>query len=154
MGFDINGFDSLEKALETASKRFPASVENVLTEEAKNVSQDAGDTVAAKIKGHGKKPGTLQKGFKPGKVIKKGNNYTSASVTGAPHYHLVEEGHDLYTHLKKNKRGKGKVGSNKKIGHVEGKKIVAQVMAKRTEYSELIAMELLDSILKEAGFDD
>lgn len=156
--FEVDeGLKELQNSMERAVKKFPASAERALQNETEKIASDMKSWVPKKIKGHGRigteKPGKrLENRFKPGKVIRKGLNYTAADLSGAPHYHLVEEGHDLYTHLRKNKRGKGKVGSNRKIGHVDGKKIVAGYMAERSRYSELIAGEMLDEILKEAGF--
>lgn len=157
ISFDVSGFDDLNEALGVAQKQFPASAEKILKKEARNLTKDIKKNVAERINGHGKKAGSLERGFKPGRVILRGSNYTSAVVSDhkiAPHYHLVEEGHELwkYSHWTKGKDGKRKwYGKQKHLKAVRGKKIVAQVMARRSEYSELIAMELLDSILEEAG---
>lgn len=162
MGFDLEGFEELGKSLEEASKRFPATTERILKKEARAIVKDSSENTKRRIKGHGrhdednKKDKFLEDSFRPGKPKKNGNNYTNAVVSSAPHYHLVEEGHDLYSHRRKNKRGRGKIGSDKLIGHVEGKKIVAQVMAKKaeSEAAQEMGERLLDAILKEAGFDD
>lgn len=91
--------------------------------------------------------------FWQGKVIRSGKNYTVAVTSKAPHYHLYEEGHDLVTHNRKNRWGKGKPGTGRKVGKVYAKKTVGKYMARRSEYSEAIGQELLNSILEDAGFD-
>lgn len=162
MGFDLEGFDGLGKSLEDVSKRFPASTERILKRETRIIAKEISENTKKRIKGHGrhgednKKDKRLEDSFRPGKPKKNGNNYTNAVVSSAPHYHLVEEGHDLYSHRRKNKRGRGKVGSDKLIGHVDGRKIAAQVMAKKaeSETAQEMGERLFDAILKEAGFDD
>lgn len=153
ISLDVEGAKDLIKALEKAEKRFPASAEAVLKSEAKTASKDIKKRTGEEAKGHGKKPGTLKKSFRPGKVMKRGSNYTTAVTTTAPHYHLFEEGHELYAHNRKNKKGRGKPGTGQKIGHVEGRKTVARYMAQRSDDSEKIGMRLLDEILKDAGLE-
>lgn len=82
-------------------------------------------------------------------------DYVRGTLTNekAPHYHLYEEGHDLVTHNRKNRWGKGKPGTGRKVGKVYAKKTVGKYMARRSEYSEAISQELLNSILEDAGFD-
>lgn len=155
ISFDITGADEIGKAIEKAAKQFPHSAEKVLKKEARNISKDLKSRVDSEAKGHhyGESKNPLAKSFQTGKVIRSGSKYTTAVTSKAPHYHLYEEGHDLVTHNRKNKQGKGKIGTGKKIGHVSGRKTVARYMAQRSEQSELIGQELLDEILKDAGFE-
>lgn len=149
--FSYSGTDELEKAMERAGKVLPEYTEIALKKEARAVAKELKSRVDEEAKGHGKKPGTLKRSFKPGKVIKSGSNYTAAVLSSAPHYHLYEEGHDMISHKRKNKSGKGKVGTGKFIKEVHGRKTVARYMAQRSENAEEIAEKLLDDILKEAG---
>ncbi len=149
---------TIAEGLEKAAKRFPASTETILKKEAKNIAGDLKDRVTVEAKGQHyyegdeeDRPKRLKDSFHQGKVIKSGRKYTVAVTSSAPHYHLYEEGHDLYSHNRKNKYGKGKAGTGKKIGKVYGRKTVARYMAKKSEYSEMIGEALLDEILKEAG---
>lgn len=143
-----------------ASKRFPASTEKILKKEARNIAKDLKGRVNSEAKGHHyasprseAKPKPLAESFRQGKVIRSGSKTTIAVTSSAPHYHLYELGHEMVTHKRKNKRGKGMIGSNRKVGEVKGKKSVAKYMAQRADYSELIGQELLNEILKEAGLD-
>lgn len=158
--FDITGDGEFAEAMEKAMKQFPASAEKVLRKEARNIAEDLGTRVNAEAKGHHWKakdseeePVRLAESFRQGKVIRSGTNYTVAVTTKAPHYHLYEEGHDLVTHNRKNRWGKGKPGTGRKVGKVYAKKTVGKYMARRSEYSEAIGQELLNSVLEDAGFD-
>lgn len=153
ISLDIEGTEELIKALQKAERKFPASAEAILKKEARAAVKDIKKRIGKEAKGHGKKPGTLKKSFQTGKVIKRGNTYTDAVTTTAPHYHLYEEGHELYAHNRKNKKGKGKPGTGQKIGSVKGRKTVARYMAQRSEDSEKIGERLLDEILKDAGLE-
>lgn len=159
ISFDFDTSD-ITKALEKASKQFPASAETVLKKESKNIAKDLKGRIDSEAKGHHyisprseSKPKPLAKSFRKGKVIKSGSKITVAVTTTAPHYHLYEEGHEMVTHKRKNKRGRGMIGSNRKVGEVKGMKSVAKYMAQRADHAELIGQELLDEILKEAGLD-
>ena len=158
--FDVS---ELEESLEAASKKFPGSAEKVLKKEAGNITKDLKRRVNAEAKGHHYKGGKdsddeenkkpLNKSFHQGKVVKSGSKITVAVTTSAPHYHLYELGHDMITHNRKDKKGRGKAGTGRKVGEVKGRKTVAKYMAQRAQHAELIGQELLDEILKEAGFD-
>lgn len=41
----------------------------------------------------------------------------------------------------------------RQVGEVKGKKTVAKYMSQRADHAELIGQELLQEILREAGFD-
>ena len=163
---ELVGMIEFEEAIEKAAKQFPYSAEKVLKKEARDISKDLKSRVDTEAKGHhynGKnlsddeereiKKNQLSKSFQSGKVIHSGSKYTTAVTSKAPHYHLYEEGHDLVTHNRKNKRGKGKIGTGKKIGHVSGRKTAARYMAQRAENSEEIGKKVLDEILKDAGLE-
>lgn len=150
----------LEKALEKAAKQFPASSERVLKKEGRNISKDLKARVNSEAKGHHyisprseKKPKPLANSFHPGKVVRSGNKVTIAVTTSAPHYHLYEEGHAMITHKRKNKKGRSIAGGLRQVGEVRGMKTVAKYMAQRSNHAELIAQDLLEEILKEAGLD-
>lgn len=150
---DLKGAGDFAKAIEAAAKQFPYSTEQILKKEARNIAKDLKSRVGAEAKGHhyGGSQNPLAESFRQGRVIKSGSNYTVAVTSKAPHYHLYELGHDLYSHNKKNKLGRGKPGTGKKIGRVQGRKTVARYMAKRAEYADLIGQELLNQLLKEVG---
>lgn len=152
ISFDFDSSD-LEKSLKIASRQFPASAEIVLKKESRNIAKDLKGRVDSEAKGHHyagqeatHKP--LAKSFRQGKVMRSGSKVTVAVTTTAPHYHLYEEGHAMITH-------KSKDGTHglRQVGEVKGKKTVAKYMSQRADHAELIGQELLQEILKEAGFD-
>lgn len=150
---DITGAGDFAKALEAAAKQFPHSTEQILKKEARNIAKDLKTRVNTEAKGHhyGGSQNPLSESFRQGRVIKSGSSYTVAVTSKAPHYHLYEQGHDLYSHNRKNKLGRGKPGTGKKIGYVPGRKTVARYMALRSEYAGLIGQEILNQLLKEVG---
>ena len=159
ISFDFDASDLIQ-SMENAAKQYPASAERVLKKEARNIAKDLKKRVNSEAKGHHyinprseAKPKPLAQSFRQGKVIRSGNKMTVAVTSSAPHYHLYELGHEMVTHKRKNKRGKGIIGSNRKVGEVKGKKTVAKYMAQRADHAELIGQEVLDEILKEAGLD-
>lgn len=152
ISFDFDSSD-LEKSLKIASRQFPASAEIVLKKESRNIAKDLKGRVDSEAKGHhyagqGATHKPLAKSFRQGKVMRSGSKVTVAVTTTAPHYHLYEEGHAMITH-------KSKDGTHglRQVGEVKGKKTVAKYMSQRADHAELIGQELLQEILKEAGFD-
>lgn len=152
ISFDFNSSD-LEKSLKIASRQFPASAEIVLKKESRNIAKDLKGRVDSEAKGHhyagqGATHKPLAESFRQGKVMRSGSKVTVAVTTTAPHYHLYEEGHAMITH-------KSKDGTHglRQVGEVKGKKTVAKYMSQRADHAELIGQELLQEILKEAGFD-
>nr|DAZ27716.1 MAG TPA: hypothetical protein [Caudoviricetes sp.] len=152
ISFDFDSSD-LEKSLKIASRQFPASAEVVLKKESRNIAKDLKGRVDSEAKGHhyagqGATHKPLAESFRQGKVIRSGSKVTVAVTTTAPHYHLYEEGHAMITH-------KSKDGTHglRQVGEVKGKKTVAKYMSQRADHAELIGQELLQEILREAGFD-
>lgn len=153
MQVDLADTGELEKAFEKAAKMFPQSTENVLKKEAREIKKQitnayVGSAIKSKRKNwkkslKNKKKTSLEKSFSPGKVIKSGNKYTTAVTSKAPHYHLVEDGH----------KESGWYAEQADAKPVKGKKIVAKIMARRSERSEEIAQRVLDEILKDAGLE-
>lgn len=152
ISFDFDSSD-LEKSLKIASRQFPASAEIVLKKESRSIAKDLKGRVDSEAKGHhyagqGATHKPLAESFRQGKVMRSGSKVTVAVTTTAPHYHLYEEGHAMITH-------KSKDGTHglRQVGEVKGKKTVAKYMSQRADHAELIGQELLQEILKEAGFD-
>lgn len=151
MQFDIEGEGGIERALEKARKQFPYSAEKALRKESAQIKKQivnsyVGSTIKSKRKNwkrswQKKKNTALEKSFAPGKVIRQGGKYTTAVVSKAPHYHLVEDGH----------KESGWYAKQDDAKPIKGQKIVAKIMARRSEKSDKYAQELLDEILKDAG---
>jgi hypothetical protein len=152
ISFDFDSSD-LEESLKIASRQFPASAEIVLKKESRKIAKDLKGRVDSEAKGHhyaeqGAAHKPLAKSFRQGKVIRSGSKVTVAVTTTAPHYHLYEKGHAMITH-----KSKDRTHGLRQVGEVKGKKTVAKYMSQRADYAELIGQELLQEILREAGFD-
>lgn len=144
--FDLEGTGQLEESLKKAIKRYPASAETVLKKESRKIARELKKRVKTEAKGHhyvseGETHKPLANSFRPGKVIRSGSKMTAAVTSSAPHYHLYEEGHGMFTH------------SGDYVGEVKGRKTVARHMAKRSENADEIGEEVLNEILREAGLD-
>lgn len=150
---ELSGFVELDNSLRKAQRQFPYTAERVLKSETRNLKKQitnayVGDILKSRRKNWKKslknKPKTsLEKSFQVGQVMKKGNNYTNAVVSKAPHYHLVEDGHEPG----------GWYAKQKGAERVRGKKIAAKIMSRRSRDAEQIGERVLDQILKEAGLD-
>ncbi|MBC6681319.1 HK97 gp10 family phage protein [Zhenpiania hominis] len=144
--FELEGTGELETSLKKAMKQYPASAERVLKKEARRVAKDLKQRVRTEAKGHhyvseGETHKPLANSFRPGKVIRSGSKMTAAVTSNAPHYHLYEEGHGMFTH------------SGRYVGDVKGRKTVARYMSQRSEKADEIGEQVLNEILKEVGLD-
>lgn len=166
MEFTVTGTDDVIKSLEKAISRYPYTAELVLKREGRGIKKDLRTRVQQEAKGHHYRAksntdeeneqiakNALAESFSLGKVIRHGNQMTVAVLSKAPHYHLYEEGHDIVTHDRV-VNGKKKNGTRRYTGkRAVARKTAARYMAQRAEHSELIGQQVLDEILKEAGFD-
>ncbi len=164
--FEVDGTEEVAKGLERAINKYPYTAQQVLKREGRGAKKDLRSRVQEEAKGHHYWPKgltdeqneeikkkALKESFSLGKVIRHGNQMTVAVMTKAPHYHLYEEGHDIVTHDRV-ENGKKKIGTRKDTGkRATARKTVARYMARRAEHAELIGQQVLDEILKEAGFD-
>lgn len=150
---ETEGFKELENAFKKAQNKFPQTTERILKQETTAIKKQVTNAYVSNIiksrrknwkKSLKNKPKTsLEKSFQVGRVMKKGNDYTDAVVSKAPHYHLVEDGHEPG----------GWYADQKGAERVRGKKIVAKIMARRSRDAGQIGRRVLDQILKEAGLD-
>lgn len=166
MTFTVTGTEDVIKGIEKMVNRYPHTAEQVLKREGRSVGKDLKKRVQQEAKGHhyrakdntdeeneaiAKK--ALAESFSMGKVVRHGNRMTIAVLSKAPHYHLYEEGHDIVTH-DRIINGKKKLGTRRYTGRrAVARKTVARYMAQRAEHAELIGQQVLDEIIKEAGFD-
>lgn len=152
--FKVEGTGELEKALKDAARQFPYSAEKALQKETREIKKEITNTYINDIlisrhsdkygwrkRLKSKKKTQLEKSFSPGKVIFHGDKITSAVTSKAPHYHLVEEGHEPG----------GWYGRQLNAKRVEGKKIVAKIMSRRSENSQEMGERVLNEIFKRAG---
>lgn len=166
LDFTVTGTEEVVKSLEKAMNQYPYTAEKVLKKEGRGVKKELRTRVQQEAKGHHYRAkgntdeeneaiakNALAESFSVGKVVRHGNQMTVAVLSKAPHYHLYEEGHAIVTHDRVVK-GKKKLGTRRYTGkHAVARKTVARYMAQRAEQAEVIGQQVLDEILKEAGFD-
>lgn len=141
--FDINGLEEIEHDLKKAIQKAPAQAEEVLTDIAKEFKQSAKKRADSELK-HIKREGDdKKKAIKAKwghKLVDDGLGATALVWNSAPHFHLVENGHN-------NVRG-GRV-----IGFTPGKHIMEKT---RNEYEDIIPErfeQMIDDVLKGSGLD-
>lgn len=134
--FDCNELmDSLEKAI----KKYPDKAEERLITISNRFKKDVIEETKKTVKEH---TGRLIKGYKLDKVKGYGANIQRDFRGTAPHFHLIENGHEIV-----DKNGI-------KRGFAEGKHIVKNEREKYADYVMPFEMQkLLDDITKECGLD-
>lgn len=130
---DLSGLKELEEDISKVIKMYPdkadARLEKIgrnFKKSVKKITPDSG--IAHKYK--------LKKGYQSSKAKGFGEETRVEITTKSPHFHLVENGHEL-------------VKRNKKIGWVEG---VHMMEKTRKEYEQVIpteAGEMIDELLKD-----
>jgi hypothetical protein len=132
--FDIDGFDELQESLTKAIKKYPDMAADRLEDTSKSFKKRVIQITRQATTTH---TGNLIKGFKLDKMRGYGINMEKDFRGTAPHFHLIENGHEQVT------------ADGKKIGWVPGLQIVKQA---RDEYVEIIPEEmqkLIDDITRE-----
>ena len=155
MEIDEAEWKELQKALIKLQKKYPDSAKRVVQAEAKEAKKQIQRAYIGNIlksrygknykrvlkKKNAANKRNLESSFLVGQAIQKGNQITDAVVTKAPHYHLVEDGHEAA----------GWYGKQAGAKRVPGKKIVARIMGRRSKNSLAMGQKTLDAILKKAG---
>lgn len=141
--FDIDGLEELQRDLEKAVRKAPAQAEETLLGIAKDFKASAKKRANSELK-HTKREGDDRKkaiGKKWGH--KKVDDSLGMAVlvwNSAPHFHLVENGHNL-------------VRGGHVVGFVQGKRIMEKT---RNEYQNIVPerfMEMIDGILQGSGLN-
>lgn len=136
MGFDfeVEGIEDYHKALQTAIRKAPDIAEDRLRKLSLRFRRAVVKKTKERTKEHS---GKLTKGYKLGKIEGRGIGIHRDFVGKAPHFHLVEKGHN-------------KVYKGKNVGWVEGKFMVADTIKEFGDEVAKETIELLNDIL-EAG---
>ncbi|MCI9428493.1 MAG: HK97 gp10 family phage protein [Eubacterium sp.] len=141
--FDIDGLEELQRDLEKAIRKAPAQAEETLLSIAKDFKASAkkrADTTLHHTKrtGDGKKKAIGKKWGH--KLVDDSMGMAVMVWNSAPHFHLVENGHNL-------------VRGGHVVGFVQGKRIMEKT---RNEYQNIVPerfMEMLDDILQGSGLN-
>lgn len=139
MYFSLEGFDEIAESMTRAIKEYPDLAEDRLNEIARNFKKDVVKETESKVKKH---TGKMIKGFKLDKAKGYNENLSIDFRGTAPHFHLIENGHEQVT-----KDGKS-------IGWVEGKHIVRDMREKYQDYVMPFESEkLIKDIVRECKME-
>ena len=146
--FTLKGFDELQDDLKKAIDLYPQKAEEALQKNGEEFKKRVKNITLRVTTKH---TGNITKGFKVTKVTGFRENmecHFMAEGKGKknPHFHLVENGHDVYA------GGKGgKIAS--KVGYVPGKHMVRQAAEEYQQELPVQLEQVLDDILKGAHLD-
>ncbi|MDE6984777.1 MAG: hypothetical protein K2O99_09655 [Lachnospiraceae bacterium] len=141
--FRLEGLEELERDLEKAVRKAPAQAEKTLVDLAKKFKKSAKKRAQTELKPHDRKSGQEKKAISARwghKLV--GDSLGAAALVwnSAPHFHLIENGHQL-------------VRNGRAIGFVEGKHIMEKT---RNEYKDIVPEQfekMVEDILKECDLD-
>lgn len=147
---DVFGFEELEKAFLRMEKRYKSRGDAMLAAQASQAAKRLRQIAPVNTGKLKKSVRTLKpKEFKGGKVI------VSRIQNTAPHMHLVELGHNVYTSRRKvgkitkyNKSGRKAAGITSH-GRVEGKFMIDKILTEMRSRFPKEAEKLIDKITKE-----
>ena len=125
-GIDLSELDEFTDRLIQSSKEAKKTQRRFLQQQGNKLKRKT--KAQARVSGIKTKTGNYMKGIKRGKVWSSRNGAQSVRVySGAPHAHLIEEGHDQVVNPGKGKgNGRGVrpgKGICRTVGHVEGREV-------------------------------
>lgn len=146
--FDFDSYYELRDELDKMCKKMPDACEDALKSE--------GFAFRNKVKKEAKRAvdehtGNLTKGFRISKVAKVAGMFSidfMAEGKKNPHWHLIENGHELVKPYKRN--GKKLKDGGKVIGFVPGRQIVREVIKEWGPEHEKRLRRVLEKVKKEA----
>jgi hypothetical protein len=137
----IEGLDELATEFERLVKRYPDKAGELLKDEAKKLRKK----VAKRMKDEKKSR------YKSKRPLENAGQYSISPVLGmgarqyvevsakAPHFHLVEHGHDL-------------VRNGQTVGHVQGTHFFENTVKEHEAEMPSVVSNMIDELLKEGGF--
>lgn len=132
MKIEVNGLQELADDLKRALDKYPDMADEALQESGKKFVKHVKKAYKAKMKKHS---GKLTRGMKLGKVYGYGSaasiNFYAENKKN-PHFHLIENGHNLVT--PKTRNGKRLENGGQVIGWVQGVKLMPRL---RKEYAPI-----------------
>lgn len=149
-GLEFDGADDLEQALVDAAKRYPDLAEDILKGEQKDFKKEMTRETWRAVEKH---TGNLVRGFKFDKIkfSRDGNMETDFHAESGknPHFHLVNNGHEMVTPVSRN--GKKLKGGGKTVGYVAGRRIKEPVIERWKNEHGRRAEKMLQKICEEAN---
>lgn len=138
--FRLGDLEGLEKDLSKAIQLYPDKAQDTLEQLGKKFRNE---TIKETYRAVNKMTGNLQKGYKLSKVHGYGKNMEIDFRGEAPHFHLIENGHEII--LPKTRKGKRRKHGGENRGFVPGRLIVKKV---KGDFGEIVPKQL-DKMAKE-----
>lgn len=143
----IDGIEELREEFQAAIKKYPDIAADALKYTGRRFKNDVIKETRSAV---GQKTGNLIAGYRIAPIEVYGPYMYINFHATAPHFHLIEKGHDIVT--QKNRNGKKIKNGGRVTGWVPGRLIVSKV---RSDYNESKFPEemekALDKLLKESN---
>lgn len=140
--FDISGLDELTECLQKVVKRYPDKAMETMEKTGKKFKNRVIKITHKAVFQH---TGNLIKGYKLDPVQGYGLNTQITFRGTAPHFHLIENGHNQVVGKSRKKRKSGRV-----VGFVPGRLIVHQAREEYKKELPAILEKTLTELLKES----
>lgn len=155
----VEGIEDVQKSFERLAKKYPDKAGELLRRDAVNVRKEIVKQVKKETKFDTESKQSLAKAgsYKISQVNGLGiNQYVEISAK-SPHFHLVENGHNIIMPKSHGVRGEKGVripndNAGEKVGFVQGKHIIDTVTSKHEREMPGIVEDMIDKLLEEVGF--
>lgn len=140
--FEISGMEELTEELQKAVKIYPDCAEKMLEEKAIEFKKKVAERYKRIIKR--RRTGKLTRGFRISKVKGFRTNMEidfMAESKANPHFHLVENGHEMVTR------------SGNSLGRIDGYHVVEKTRSDYGRVMLLATAAMIDDILRESGLN-
>lgn len=149
-GIDLSELDEFTDRLIQSSKEAKKIQRRFLQQQGNKLKRKT--KAQARVSGIKTQSGNYMKGIKRGKVWSSRNGAQSVRVySGAPHAHLIEEGHDQVVNPGKGKgNGRGVrpgKGIGRTVGHVEGREVFLKAYEAFAPEYERASEEAIDEMI-------
>lgn len=141
----LDGLDDLMKSLEELAKKYPDRAGELLQKEARDTRTEVTKNIREHLNTDGSSKRSLAKAgsYAVSPVQNYGvNQYVELSAK-SPHFHLIENGHELIDHRTGSKMGKG---------FVLGYKFMDEAIRKAQLTMPKTAEKMIETLIKDGGF--
>ena len=150
---DVFGIEELQKEFAKMEIKYPNKADALLMTEGHTLKKRVKQLTSTETK---KKTGNLLKSWrvKPVKKYKDGTVRVVLNVSGAPHSHLIEYGHEIYHGAGRGRKGRSGISRTQRQGMAKGNKTRAYKLLERalketeTHFRREVA-EMVDDLIKD-----
>lgn len=141
LDFNIKGLEELAEDLQRLTSKYPDKAGDLLRVEARTLRQKVARRMQREKKSRKKTKKPLENvgSYKVSPVQGLGHAQYVEISAKAPHFHLVEHGHDL-------------VRGGQTVGHVQGTHYFENTVREQEAQMPLVVGRMVDKLLREEGF--